>query len=225
MAVRQGVDRGKETLRQLRGRITSGEWPLNSKIPTEAELAVALGVGRSTVREAIQSLAAVGMLEPAPSRGTFVRSLTPVSGVLSDFVDQHTLGEVIEVRRALEIEACRLAASRRTEEDLAALREAHEHDIRGIRGGVVERGRLPGQFHAMLFVAAHNQLLSDLHTGVMSGLRSAINTGRATHGIDDAERHRAHAAILAAIEDGDAEKAALLAAEHAERDLMIVEQR
>lgn len=63
----------------VRQKITSGEWPINSKIPTEPELMRLLGVGKTTVREAVRSLASLGVLEPLPGIGTFVRSRMPVS--------------------------------------------------------------------------------------------------------------------------------------------------
>ena len=97
---------------------------MNSQIPTETELIDALGVGRSTVREAVRSLAHVGMLETARGRGTFVRALSPVDRVLTDYLQEHEPRDIVEVRRALEVEAAGLAALRRTEADIAALRPA-----------------------------------------------------------------------------------------------------
>lgn len=69
-----GSERARRTLTFLRQKITSGEWPINSKIPTEPELMRLLGVGKTTVREAARSLASLGILEPLPGIGTFVRS-------------------------------------------------------------------------------------------------------------------------------------------------------
>ncbi|MCW3156400.1 FadR/GntR family transcriptional regulator [Micropruina sonneratiae] len=61
-----GSERARRTLAFLRQKITSGEWPINSKIPTEPELMRLLGVGKTTVREAVRSLASLGILEPLP---------------------------------------------------------------------------------------------------------------------------------------------------------------
>lgn len=74
-----------ETVDALRQRITDGTWPVNSRIPKEDELMELFGVGKSTVREAVRSLAILGMLEPIKGVGTFVRSLMPVSTMLSEF--------------------------------------------------------------------------------------------------------------------------------------------
>lgn len=217
-----GTNRARQTLRLLQHRIASGEWPLNSKIPTEKELVDELGVGRSTVREAVRTLANMGMLEPAPSRGTFVRSLTPVSGVLGSFMAGRTVAELIEARVAIEVEASRLAAVRASAADLAALRRSHDADLSSDASGEVERGATPGQFHALVLRASGSQLLVEMHAGVMQGLRQAVVRGEARVGVDDAGRHADHEEQLAALEAGDADRAAAAAREHVLRDLVPV---
>lgn len=215
-----GSERSRETLRRIRENITSGKWPLNSKIPTETELMNELGVGRSTVREAVRSLANLGMLEPAPHRGTFVRSRSPVSFVLADFVAEHDVEDVLAVRRALEIEASQSAALNRTDDQLERLAAAHEKDIRRDCSPLIERGHTPGQFHGLIFEAAGNQLLTDLYGGVMSGIRGLIRDGLVVSGATDSVRQADHAKLLEAITDGDPVEAAHAAAEHADRDLI-----
>lgn len=218
-----GTTRARRTLRILQDRITSGQWPLNSKIPTELELAAELEVGRSTIREAVRTLANVGMLEPARSRGTFVRSLTPVSGVLSEFITGHDARDLLETRTALEVEAARLAAVRHTDADLAALRRAHAADVASEidEPSGIERGTTPGQFHALLFRATHNKLLIDFQAGIQGGMRAALRAGTLASGIDTETRHRDHAELLEAIASRDPERAARAASQHALLDLVI----
>jgi len=212
-------------LRRIRENITSGKWPVNSKIPTEAELMTELGVGRSTVREAVRSLANLGMLEPAPHRGTFVRSRSPVSFVLSDFIAEHSVSDVLAVRRALEVQASQSAALNRTEEQLARLTATHDQDVRRDCSLIVERGRSPGQFHGLIVEAAGNKLLTELYGGVMAGLRDLIRDGLVISGADDEVRHADHAMLLEAIADGDPVKAAHAASEHADRDLIAAPEK
>jgi DNA-binding FadR family transcriptional regulator len=213
-----GSERAQETVRRLQADITAGRWPVNSRIPTEAELAAELGVGRSTVREAVRSLAHLGMLEPAPGRGTFVRSLNPVHGVLADFAAGHPWRDILAVRRALEREAAGLAAEHRSDEGLALLRAAYEADLEG-RGGT-ERGRSPGQFHVVLFEMAQNRLLAALYGGLLATLQDGITAGDVHSALTDAQRQRDHAALLAAVEAGDAAAAAEVATRHSETDLV-----
>nr|NLD41747.1 FadR family transcriptional regulator [Actinomycetales bacterium] len=120
----RGTERARTTLAYLRRQITTGEWGVGDRIPIEPELTEMLGVGRSTIREAVRSLASIGMLETLPGRGTFVRSSTPTSAVLSEFLAAYTLEELLSYRRALEVEAAQQAALHRTPEDIAALEAA-----------------------------------------------------------------------------------------------------
>jgi DNA-binding FadR family transcriptional regulator len=217
----RGTDRSRETLRILTENITSGRWPLNSRIPTEAELMAELGVGRSTLREAVSSLTAMGMLEPARSRGTFVRSVNPVSAVLSDFLGQHDSAEILQVRRLLEVESTRLAALHRTEGQLERLAAAHERDRRGDVTQGVERGDTPGQFHAIILEAAGNTLMAQLYAGLMNGVRASMRRGEMRPALSRDERLSDHERILAAITDRDPERAQQAAADHVDHDLMI----
>ena len=105
-----GTERARATLAYLRRQITTGAWAVGERIPIEPELTEILGVGRSTVREAVRSLASIGMLETLPGRGTFVRSAAPTSSVLAEFLTAYTLEELLSYRRALEVEAAQQAA-------------------------------------------------------------------------------------------------------------------
>jgi DNA-binding FadR family transcriptional regulator len=218
-----GSDRARETVRRIQADITAGRWPVNSRIPTEADLAAEMGVGRSTIREAVRSLAHLGMLEPAPGRGTFVRSLNPVRGVLSDFVEAHAWTDILSVRKALEVQAAELAATLAGHgegaERVEQLRVAHRSDVEG--RGSAERGRTPGQFHALLVELSGNKLLAELYAGLGAAMRTGLQRGAIVSGCDAPGRQQDHAAILAAIEAGDPAAAAAAAAAHSEHDLVI----
>ena len=114
------VEQAADELARL---LAAGHWPIGTRLPGELELGRLLGVGRSTVREAVRSLAAVGMVEARQGAGTFVASASPLTP-LDRRLRRAGVAEVYEVRMALELEAARLAAARRTDADLAALRAA-----------------------------------------------------------------------------------------------------
>jgi len=213
-----GTQKAQATLQYLRERITSGEWQVGERIPKEPELMELIGVGKSTVREAVRSLANLGMLETIPGVGTFVRSRTPVSTVLSQFLLDHDLEEVLVYRRSLEIEAAQNAAINRTDEQLARIREAYERSL-AIQGERDDRSASPGSFHNLIVEASGSQLLYDLYQGVMSVIKKATSEGRVFRGIDAATLNRDHAAILQAIEDRDVRNAAHSMALHVDRDL------
>jgi len=222
MEAGSGSERARATLAYLRQRIATGEWPINGRIPKEPELMELLGVGKTTVREAVRSLASVGMLETLPGRGTFVRSRTPVSSVLTSYLADFEIGEVLGYRRALEVEAAQQAALHRSESQLAALRAAYQRDLSAEPDypRTIERGVTPGPFHHLVFEATGNRLLPSLYSGVMAELRRAIDSGEIGYGADHELRHHDHAAILAAIEARDPIGAAHAMALHADRDLI-----
>lgn len=215
-----GSERARATVRRLQADITSGRWPVNGRIPTEFELAEELGVGRSTIREAVRSLAHLGMLEPARGRGTFVRSLHPVRGLLSDFAATHATTDILQVRVALEVQAARLAALRAEPDELVRLREAHQADLD--HDEHAERGRTPGQFHALLVEASGNLLLIELYAALMAAIRAGIKRGEIELRQDAHHRQLDHGALLSAIEAGEAVGAGAIAATHAKRDLLKV---
>jgi len=206
----------------LRHKITSGEWPINTRIPKEPELAAMLGVGMSTVREAVRSLSVQGMLEPIKGVGTFVRARTPPVSMLGDFLAAYSLDEILIYRRALEIEAAQLAAANRTDAQLQALRASFEHDLEAETDGPrsIERGETPGPFHHLIFEAAGSELLAGLYASVMGAIRGAMHEGTVVFGASHDLRQLDHRAILEAIELQDVPRAAHAMALHADRDLV-----
>ncbi|MFD0823310.1 FadR/GntR family transcriptional regulator, partial [Micromonospora zhanjiangensis] len=99
----------RQTIDRLRAAIEDGSWPLGSKIPTEPQLVEALGVGRNTVREAVRALVHAGVLECRQGSGTYVISTDELAGAVARQFPAARLAEVVEVRRAFEVEAARLA--------------------------------------------------------------------------------------------------------------------
>ncbi|MDO3651268.1 FadR/GntR family transcriptional regulator [Nocardia mangyaensis] len=112
----------EQVANELRHRISSGEWPIGTKIPPEPELVKALGVSRSTLREAVRSLAQVRMLETRPGDGTYVRADNPLQYPLLDRIAHSDVRDVLEVRAMLEERTARLAAQRCTPADTRVLR-------------------------------------------------------------------------------------------------------
>ncbi|WP_449280755.1 FadR/GntR family transcriptional regulator [Leucobacter sp.] len=211
-----------ETLETLQQNIASGVWPVNSRIPKEPELMELLGVGKSTVREAVRSLASMGMLEPIKGVGTFVRSRTPVNSVVSRFVAAYPIEEILGYRRALEVEAARLAAVNRTDAQLQQMREAYARDLDGTTAstGATEFGASPATFHQLIFEAAGNSLMTGLYASLLVPMRGARSAGVFGPGSNADLRHRDHSAILQAIEQQDPVRAAQAMGLHAERDLV-----
>lgn len=205
-----GTSKATWLARWLQRQITSGTWPVNSRIPTESELATEHGVGRSTVREATRSVVMLGMLEALPGCGTFVRSASPANSVLSAYLAQQAPEEAAVLRSALEAEAAALAAVRRTDDQAAAIEAAAASGAADCRRG--------SAFHRLLFEAAQTPLLTELYGSLVAIPRSAANEAdRRT----DLDRDAEHRRIARAIRAGDPVKARAAAARHADRELLL----
>ena len=135
-------------------RIVGGAWEGGAPLPNEDELAAELGVSRTVVREAIKALQAKGLVEVRPKTGTRVRPrrawhLLDADVVAWQFADMERaddLRELYEVRASIAAAAARLAATRRTTEQLTEIEAQHRRDRRrGSRAArqTPRRPRLP----------------------------------------------------------------------------------
>ncbi len=193
----------------LRERIASGQWPVGSRIPTEPELGELLGVGRSTVREAVRALTTLGMLEPLTARGTFVRSITPVSGLLAGTLSDYPADELLSVRRAIDVEAAQAAAAQRGDDDLARLEDELHQEAALLRGGGrSDAGAHCTRFHAAIVRASGNRLLGDLHRSLSAAMDAAGLVARIGEAVEVAVCLDEHDRILTAIRGRDVAAAA-----------------
>lgn len=194
-------------------RIRSGEWALGAKLPGETTLAPQLGVGRSTVREAIRQLAGRGVLLTRQGAGVFVSALDAVEG-WGAVVDRADIVAVIEARMAIESEAAALAAERRSPAALRAIRRAlAQRD--GARTGIEAFVDADTRFHRSIVEAAANPILIEMFDAFVPRLRQSmievVRIGR--HSDDDGDRD-AHTALADAIAARDPEEAHRLSREH-----------
>lgn len=197
----------------LLDRIRAGEWPLGSKLPGENTLGPQLGVGRSTVREAIRRLAGQGVLATRQGAGVFVASLDIVEdwGAVLKKAD---INSVIEARIAIEVEAAALAAERRSPAELRAIR--HAAGIRDAQRTAIDAHvDADLAFHRVIVVASHNPILVDLFDSFTPRSRQAMIDLLRMHGEfgSDSDQHT-HLSILDAIADRDGQTASALAREH-----------
>ncbi|NES15778.1 MULTISPECIES: FadR/GntR family transcriptional regulator [Micromonospora] len=200
--------RVRQTIEQLRARILGGEWPVGAKIPTEPQLVAALGVGRNTVREAVRALVHAGVLECRQGSGTYVVSTDELAPVVARRLTDDRMAEVIEVRRAFEVEAARLAALRRTPEDLAALDGALAVREAAWRSGRVDDFvEADAALHTAVVAAAHNAMLAELYASVGVALRSTV--AQAMGDALEPGRYVDHGRLVEAIRAGDPARAAI----------------
>jgi GntR family transcriptional repressor for pyruvate dehydrogenase complex len=135
------------------------------RLPSEREMMVALGVGRSSVREALSALVAVGVLTAATGQGYRVRSLTAPLPIVPSSLHRAQVAELFEARLVLEAGIAELACARATEEDFAALEGCLESIERARRA---RRSTAPAaaRFHALMARAARNGFLEEQILGL-----------------------------------------------------------
>ncbi|MEV7648227.1 FCD domain-containing protein [Arthrobacter sp. NPDC089319] len=197
----------------LQSNIASGAWPVGSRVPLEAELLTQYGVSRVTLRQAIQSLVHVGMLETIQGSGTFVRASSELDTVLARFVAGEELAYVLEARLAIEAQASEIAATRATNkniEQLEALLEKSREAAEGNDGDAL--APLSAAFHRLVVDAARNPVLSRLYHGIDEGMERSVREVSAhqplTTFVDE------HARVVQAIKSGDGSTAAAAARAH-----------
>jgi DNA-binding GntR family transcriptional regulator len=195
-------DRTEQVYTSLRQGILSGEFAPGEHIP-EVRLARQLRVSRSPVREALRQLVSEGLVVIVPGRGAMVPLPDPVQ-----------VQNVFEVRIPLETAAARSAAGRLTPGQLSELgRIEAELGAAGDRGDVREVMRLADRFHAVLYEAGGNPLLSRIIRNLMEMLAVFRGTGPLLH-IDVRPFHYQHSELLAALERRDSAGAERAMAEH-----------
>jgi DNA-binding FadR family transcriptional regulator len=194
------------------------ELPPGTKVPSERELTKELGVGRSTVREALNGLAMLGIVEIRHGQGVFVTGdpaqVSEPSAVTSA-LERGVTHEFIEARLIVEVEVARLAARRRTDEDLARLSAAlveQEARLKGEIGALVD---VAASFNVLLAEAAHNEVLAAM---IQSFVSLMVERGPRVYSLEgfgewDLQEHRG---LFDAVRDRDGERAARLMREHIE---------
>jgi DNA-binding FadR family transcriptional regulator len=202
-----------QTAQLLLARIRDGEWPLGHRLPGETTLAAQLGVGRSTVREAVRELAGKGVLDSRQGAGVFVTALD-ASEDWDAMLRRSTIAAVIEARIAIEAEAASLAATRRTPADLRAIRRALA--ARGVEGqSVPDHVDADMAFHRAVIAAAHNDVLTQLFDAFLPRLRLAmIDMLKIRPLASEAADHAAHWELVEAITDCDPPAAAASSRTH-----------
>ncbi|AVQ33557.1 FadR family transcriptional regulator [Staphylococcus muscae] len=192
-------------------QIESGVLKEGERLPSIQKLAEDFGVSNASVREALNALRIIGLIEMKHGYGTFVKQKTPQ---LFDFITQSLtpkrVKEILELREVVELSTAQFAAERRTD----AMLEEMEHALSDMRNAIQtgESGEEADlRFHLAIAKASDNQLLyellhniSDLIQQTMKGTRHIYLYNRQK----TMERlFHEHTAILEAIQQQDGETA------------------
>ena len=176
--------RGKSMVAEaLALRILGGKYPPATPLPHESNLLAEFGVSRTCLREALQMLAAKGLVRSRPKVGTFVREPHDWNFLDADLLRWRQrvvsapvfLRELFAVRRLVEPETAALAASNATPEMLSKLQTAVLEMARGNGARTEQTMEADVSFHRLLLAASGNALLSGLGACIEEALRASIS--------------------------------------------------
>ena len=202
-------------------KIREGGFPPGSRLPTELVMAQRFGVSRTVIREAIISLKAEGMVETRQGSGAFVRQPGSKSVFMVDPLARESAQQlvlIIEMRRAIDAEIAALAAARRNQQQIDAIRRTLDDIDAAVaagRDGVHE----DVQFHLSIARATGNPYWTKLVEMFAPQLHASITVTRANEAQRNDFQQEArveHHRILDAIVAGDPIAARAAAAGHME---------
>jgi GntR family transcriptional regulator, transcriptional repressor for pyruvate dehydrogenase complex len=187
----------------LAGRISAG-----ARLPSERQLAEEIGVGRSVIREALKSLALLGLIEIRQGDGTYLKSteseLLPRAVEWGLLLGERTTADLVEARQHLEVAAAELAAKRRDSADLAALATA----LQAMENALTDEDFVSADvsFHLAVARASKNGVMSEIVRSIRALLRAWIS--RVIDAEADTEpSYLEHVPVYEAIMNGHAEAA------------------
>lgn len=203
----------EEVADYLREQIISGVYMPGARLPSLRELGETLGVGQSTVREALSSLKTLGLITMKQGEGTFVTRHDPEE-VISAFESlrpstRQEVIELLEVRKIIESGTVRLAAARRTDVELGQIVEALQEMKQALPTGDLGY-EADWKFHYAVAAASHNQTLTTVMLSISETMERLLKASRLelyrTKGVPEA-LYREHVDIYEAIRNQNAEQA------------------
>ena len=195
---------------RIRRLLQDGSLPSGRPLPGERQLAARFAVSRGSVRDALRVLETIGLVESRHGQGTFARELdvarlvAPLASVLAYRSDLRD--ELFDVRRMFEPAVARVAASRVTEEDVAALQHLIDVQRRKLQTGASAIDE-DTEFHAALARATRNrvvvQIMETLNDLLIESRKLTLRQkGRPARSVEG------HEAVVAALRRRDPEGAA-----------------
>lgn len=203
----------QEVINQIKSSVEAGELRPGDKLPSERQLAAALSISRTAVREAISALESAGIVEIRPGVGIFLTDgssdeiLLGINGILNR--RSVYLVELLELRQGVESQAAYLAASRATEQQKHRMREVCRDLERVVLQGEVGSEE-DFRFHLSIVDASANQMLRQVIELVSGRFKDSLEESRKESLSIPGQSQRIfleHEEILQAIEAGKAEEA------------------
>jgi GntR family transcriptional repressor for pyruvate dehydrogenase complex len=207
---------------QIGEMISSGQWKSGDRLPSEAELSKGLLVSRSTIREALKSLAFIGLVQMRTGQGTYVAGSAPRSidhllahGVLNT---EKELTDLIDARMALETELATLCVQRATDQELQHLGQLIKEMENSLQGSGKEFLDLDLQFHLSIAAYSKSQVLAQLLRTIRGLLQEFIKKSAQMPGDRDLA-YAGHLKIFEALRQRNCRKARAAMRDHLQDSL------
>lgn len=191
---------------QIRDLIKSGEIKSGEKLPSERKLAERLSVSRGQIRAAITKLQFYGIVKVLPQSGTVVTGIGIVAleGLITDILklEQNDFKSLVDTRTLLEKEAVKLAAVKRTPDDIVQLSNAltmYEHKLMS-NGTAVEEDLL---FHIKIAEASKNTVLKSLMMIITPEIIKSFTEHKVCNDLSNRKSIEEHREILDRIANQD----------------------
>ena len=193
---------------QIKEMILQGHLQPGDRLPSERDFAETFGVSRATIREALRSLSAIGMISIRQGDGSFVEQfkieglLEPLATLFQLDGAEDELESFSEVREILEVEMVALAAERASETDIENINRALEAMVEEVRSGGIG-DVADADFHLAIAKSCKNPLLVKLMEVVANLMKCTYQASRKQLFLDQkslAESYNTHQDVLKAIE-------------------------
>ena len=163
-------------MEQIRNLIKEGKLKPGDKLPAEQMLAKEFGTSRPSVREALSALEILGITESRGGKGNFIKDTLGSPIFEQEFMEleeEESPFELLEARKALEIEIASLAAKKASQEDINSIDESLRNMEKAL-GNIPKMMEFDREFHINIAKAAHNNLLFSMMTYLSNLLKEKL---------------------------------------------------
>jgi GntR family transcriptional repressor for pyruvate dehydrogenase complex len=203
---------------RILGMVKSGNLRPGDRLPTEAQMAVAFGISRPPLREALKALTIMGVLESRQGGRYSVTDLSP-SRLVAPFnamlsVAEYDIDEHFECRQIVDVELVRLCTARATPEERTRILQL-AHDGKAFLADPIGFRLLDYEFHQALNAGAHNTMLATVALGLYDVALDARRVASAAPGVIPVSVQQ-HIEVAEAVMDHDEDRAVAAVTRHLE---------
>lgn len=229
MIVRKRVS--DQVIDEIKSKIKSGEFPIDSKLPSENDLAKMFNVSRVPIREALSALSSHGIIESIHGGGSWVRPKpfeNLIDQSLIEVISSKQIMELLEMRIILETKATFLAAQRHDDNDLHKMRQTQETLLKELDQTSEMNDESELLFHQAIVHATKNEVLIRTLENVFElynrALKASLPINSRTEG-SNKQIYEEHQAIFKAISLRDAKGAEAAMSQHLSNNLEMLQAR